>query len=70
MDCSTIESHENVGNAIETTIGPSDCSSDAEYYDCAVLENLPGSLGMNVNGVYKNTGECLNGKPIYNYCVC
>ena len=65
LDCNTIEGYENTGNAIETTSSPDDCSSDSDYYDCAVLEDLPDTLNMNVNGVYKNTGECYNGKAVY-----
>ena len=66
LSCDEIAAFEDESAKITTTEAPSGgCSDDAESYECVEISNFPVSLGVDLNGVYTNTGDCYNDKPVY-----
>ena len=63
MSCNEYYSFYDSSNDISSTSTPSSCNT--ESYSCAVLSNVPETLGVDINGVYTNTGQCYNNRPVY-----
>ena len=63
MTCGQYYSFYDSWSKISSTSTPNSCNT--ESYSCVVLSNLPQTLGVDINGVYSNTGQCYNNRPVY-----